>query len=90
LLWLFYHWDYSGLGFRIGLDLSIDENWQRGSKEDSCPTQQIVCKMNSLDLLCTQYLTSIHHIKQTSSNTHENVRSSRSRYDHNVYHRHLL
>jgi hypothetical protein len=90
LLWLFYRWEYSGLGFRIGLDLSIDENWQRGPKEDSYLTQQIVCKMNSLDLLCTQYLTSIHHIKQTSSNTHGNVRSSTSQYDHNVYHRHLL
>jgi hypothetical protein len=38
-------------------------------------TQQIVCKMNSLDLMCKQYLTSIHRINQTSSKAHE-------RYDH--------
>jgi hypothetical protein len=63
LLWLFWHWGYIYLGFRIGLGLSIDENRWKGSKEDSYP--------NTADDNSSykQHLTNIYHLKQAYLNT---------------------
>jgi hypothetical protein len=52
-------------------------NREKGSKENSYPNTA-----DQDNSSYNQHLTNIHHIKQTSSNTHEKVRSSTSRYDH--------
>jgi hypothetical protein len=51
-------------GFRIGLGLGIDENRQKRSKENSYPNTA-----DQGNSSYKQHLTSIHHLRQASSNT---------------------